>query len=164
MFGVVLDTHGLKGNLKIKKIAKDLEDDLLFSDVYVKVQCFDSSKKNEYQKIRLKKLHKHKDLLVVNIDQIESISDVQKYIKQKIYIKKSDLQLENDEFFIDDLIGMHVQNNEKEIIGIVHNVCNFGASDIIEIKTSKGDVFMKVFSKENFTEINKKEGKIVMQN
>lgn len=70
-------------------------------------------------------------------------------------------QINEDEFYIEDIKGMTVINQCGEKIGLVENVYNFGASDILEIRFLDNSLMMYPFTKEFFPEIS--PTKIVLQ-
>ena len=69
---------------------------------------------------------------------------------------------EEDEFYIADLIGLAAVSPEGEAIGVVKNVLNFGAGDILEIAPGAGDTLMLPFTKEVAPSIDFTGGKIVV--
>lgn len=69
---------------------------------------------------------------------------------------------EEDEFYIADLVGLAAVSPEGGAIGVVKNVLNFGAGDILEIAPLEGDTFMAPFTKEVAPSIDFGAGKIVV--
>ena len=58
----------------------------------------------------------------------------------KLYVNASSLpEIEDDDtFYESDLIGLKVVDADGAVIGETTNVFNYGASDILEVKTSEG--------------------------
>lgn len=69
---------------------------------------------------------------------------------------------DEDEFYIADLVGLAAVSPEGETIGVVKNVLNFGAGDILEIAPEAGDTLMLPFTKEVAPSIDFAGGKIVV--
>ncbi|HMN71201.1 MAG TPA: ribosome maturation factor RimM [Rhodoblastus sp.] len=69
---------------------------------------------------------------------------------------------DEDEFYIADLIGLAAVSPEGKTIGIVKNVLNFGAGDILEIAPASGDTLMLPFTKEVAPSIDFVGGRIVV--
>ena len=72
---------------------------------------------------------------VIQLNSLRSSEDVSHFVHAKLWVLRSDLNLENSRDFMPfDFIGAEVilQNNQQ-IIGQVREVLNFGASDIVEI-------------------------------
>ncbi len=107
-----------------------------------------------------------KNILLAKVDNINSKSVVQnKLIGNNIYILASDMiGLDNDNFYIKDLVGLEVRAMSSEIIGSVAWCHNFGAGDIIEIKLNKlkNNKIQLPFTKEMFPEINLAEGYLLL--
>ena len=62
-------------------------------------------------------------------------------------------EIEEEEFYFADLIGLPVVNMKQEVIGKVGGVHNFGAGDIIEISAPEKKSELYPFTKELFPEI-----------
>ena len=69
---------------------------------------------------------------------------------------------DEDEFYIADLVGLSAISPEGEAIGVVKNVLNFGAGDIIEIAPASGETLMLPFTKEVAPAIDFAGGRIVV--
>jgi 16S rRNA processing protein RimM len=67
----------------------------------------------------------------------------------------------DDEHFEHELIGFSVLSEKGEVIGEVLGFYNFGAGDIVEIKT-EGDELMLPFKKPFISRIDKKAGTITV--
>jgi 16S rRNA processing protein RimM len=61
---------------------------------------------------------------------------------------------EDGELYISDLIGMEVVHADGRRLGEVVGAPNFGAGDLIEIKTDAGEVFLLPFTEEDFPEVD----------
>ena len=70
-----------------------------------------------------------------------NINDVEKYIGFEVY-SDQDITLEEDEFLVDDLIGLTVYNEQKELIGEVLDVISIPSNDILEIKTKEKKILI----------------------
>ena len=126
---VVISTHGLRGQVKIFSQVENFED-LALNDC-----IFDSENKN-IKFLSVKKTGKT-DVYIVKIDNINSIEEAEKYIKDKLFSKKEFLNKNND-FLLIDLIGMEVfqkdANGDEVVIGIVSNVVKYGTNSMMEIE------------------------------
>ena len=108
--GKIINTFGIKGELKI------------VSDFEYKDRIFKQDIPIYIGELKIKELvstHRvHKNYDLVMLQNYNNINDVLKYKGNKIYIQKSDLELKNGEYLYQDLIGMKVFANNKEI-GVV---------------------------------------------
>lgn len=106
--GKIVNTHGIKGELRIKS---DFDrKDLVFKDGF-RIYIGKEKKKEIITSYRV-----HKDFDMVRLNGYTNINEVLKYIKSDVFIDRNDLNLNNDEILLNDLIGMEVKDN-NEIIG-----------------------------------------------
>ena len=118
--GKIVNTHGIKGEVRL--LSNFLEKDLIFKNGF---KVYIGSKKEE-QVINTYRPHKLFDMLTFK--GVDDINLVLKYKGEKVYINKADLRLKDDEYLLEDLIGMKIVS-EEEVLGVV--------SDIIDTKGHK---------------------------
>ena len=107
---------------------------------------------------------KNKEVFIVSILGINDRNQSEELKGTELYITRDSLpELDEENFYINDLLGMSVQNSSGEILGVVENFYNFGAGDIIEIKCD-GDKKLKCYSftKKLFPIIDMKNNKITI--
>jgi 16S rRNA processing protein RimM len=77
-------------------------------------------------------------MLVAKFEGIDTI-EAATYLKSKdVYIDKDKLKkLEKDNYYIEDLIGMEIFENEDVYLGKLKYVYNTAANDVYEIETEK---------------------------
>ena len=132
----IVGPHGIRGLLKLKFFGDDVsileQEGLIFNEKGLPVS------------LTLK--NKNKDFWLITMDGINDRTDAEKLGKVDLYINRSSLHdTQEDEYYYEDLIGLDVFNTENEKIGTVLALGNFGASDVIEIKTTTGKTFMLPF-------------------
>ncbi|MFO1248650.1 MAG: ribosome maturation factor RimM [Alphaproteobacteria bacterium] len=67
-----------------------------------------------------------------------------------------------DEFYHADLIGLEARDSEGRVLGKVHALHNFGASDVIELIRPDGDSVHLAFTRETVPTIRITEGYIIV--
>ena len=67
-----------------------------------------------------------------------------------------------DEFYHADLIGLEARDSEGRVLGKVHALHNFGASDVIELIRPDGDSVHLAFTRETVPTIKIAEGYIIV--
>ena len=72
--------------------------------------------------------------------------------------------LGEDEFYIEDLKGLTVIDENGETIGHIKDIIEGGGGELAEIKLSNGNLKLVPFRKEFFTEISPEKGLLVLQN
>ena len=120
--GKVINFFGIKGELKVK------------SDFDKKEKVFKIGNNilinNEPLKITSVRIHKNNYLIRVN--DINDINLVTKYIGYNVYFRKRDLGLTDNEYILEELIGVDVMDNSENI------------GKVIEIYTSSNMNYIKV--------------------
>ena len=81
-----------------------------------------------------------KQFVIVKFKDYDSINDIEKYKGRSIYVTRENaVKLSADEYFIADLIGMEVVDEEGGRIGELKDVMETGANDVYVIKRDEGD-------------------------
>ena len=122
--GVVSNTHGLKGEIRI------------LSDFKFKENVFKKENKlyimnNE---LIINSYRKHKDYDMVTFNDLNTIEDVLIYKGEDVYIDRD--TLEYDGYLDCDLIGLDVYNEDK-LMGKVVDILKTNAHDILVIQNGK---------------------------
>ncbi len=134
--GYIANTHGLKGELKVKsymsseKRYEELEEILIDSN-------------GTYQAYKIKQVRYQKDMVLLTLEGVDDINIAEKLKGHPIYMKREAAKkLQEDEYFIADLIGCEVFENNN-LIGTIQDVFTAGASDVYNIKrNSKSDLLL----------------------
>ena len=125
--GKIINTHGLRGDVKVvawTDLPEDFED---IPVVYIK-------KKTGDEKLTVSKIKYQKNNLIVKFKEINDINEAEKYKGLIIYADREDLwELEDGVYYIADLIGLEVYD-ESGKIGVIADVFNTGANDIYDVK------------------------------
>lgn len=95
------------------------------------------------QPVEITRAYVHKNVVVLKIEGIDTIEDAQKYIGKILYMDRNDVELPEDVYFIQDLIGLTVKNAETgEVYGKLSDVYQNGATDVYSIKKENGTELM----------------------
>ena len=120
--GKIVNTHGIKGEVRIKSDFKYKK------DVFKKDFNIYIGNNKIKQTINTYRVHKEYDMITFN--GITNINDVLEYKGLNVYINREELKI--DGILDEDIIGMDVYSNDKKI-GIVTNILKSKAHDILEI-------------------------------
>lgn len=148
--GKIVSTHGIKGEVKI--ISDFFEKDKIFKKgfkLYI-TPLYHEEVINTYR------VHKNYDMVTFN--GYNDINEILKYIGMGVYIKRSDLDLKEDEYLLSDLIGYVVYDNNK-LLGKVSGI-NFNNNVLLKID----DNFYIPFIDEFIEEVDVKTKKIMTRN
>lgn len=118
-FGKIVNTHALKGEIKIYSYTDDINNILNLKKVYIE--------ENEYL---IESIRHQKNMFVIKLKGIDDISQTEKLMNKYILREIDEKEFDDESFFIKDMIGMEVYNIQDEKIGILKEVYNTGANDV----------------------------------
>lgn len=114
--GKIVNTHGIKGELRILSDfeKKDIVFQMGFS-IYIG---------QEKRKEIINSYRHHKNFEMITYQGITNINEVLKDIGLRVYIKREDLNLKEQEYLLSDLVGYNVMEDEKNLGKVVDVVYN----------------------------------------
>lgn len=126
--GRIVNTHGLRGEVKVTPWLDYPEDFEEITNVFLKVR-------KELIPLTVKNVKYQKNNLIVKFDEFNDINEVEKYKSCVLYADRDELgELPEGAHYIVDLIGLEVYSEEGEKLGVIADVFNTGASDIYDVK------------------------------
>ena len=130
--GKIVNTHGVKGAIQLESWCDTPADLASLKKVFLK-------KGGEYACHKVKKASVFKQFVLMEIDGVNDIDAAMLLKGTVVYADRDDISIDEDAFFIADIIGLDVIDLESgEKIGTLSDVLNLGASDLYEIKTANG--------------------------
>ncbi|WP_066507246.1 ribosome maturation factor RimM [Abyssisolibacter fermentans] len=149
--GKIANTHGIRGYVKVIPLTTNMYryDDL--KEVFI-----------DEAKFEIEDVWYKKDVVMVKFKGYDNINDVICYKNKFIQIDEKDLiGLDQDEYFIFDIVGLQVYLANGKYLGEIKEVLQPGANDVYVIKTKKSDVLIPAV-KEIVKDINVKENKMII--
>ena len=134
--GVITTTHGVRGEVKVFPTT----DPERFLDLeYVILDAGREMKKLEIRNVKF-----FKNLVILKFDGIDNINDIERYKRCPLLVERKDaVELEEDEYFIADMIGIQVVTEDDEPFGTLKDVMETGANDVYVIDTEEhGEVLV----------------------
>lgn len=155
--GKILNFHGIKGEIKMGYSAG--KESLIKSLKNIYVYINDEKVCYDVQSVRF-----HKNFAIIKFRQINSIDDVMLIKGLLVHVPEELLKanLKKDEFLIKDLINAKVFDTNGNEIGVISDVGENKASNILEIQKSNGLKFMVPFVKELVPEVDLNNNKIII--
>lgn len=142
--GQIVNVQGLKGMVKIRAFLTNPMD----------IGRFGMLTDKDGQKVfDVKPQSRKSDFVFAFIKGITDRTMAEKLKGLYLYIERNQLPEDKNGFYYCDLVGMTVLENGQKF-GVVENVQNYGAGDILEIKTMKGRTFSFDFSKATFPRVD----------
>lgn len=130
--GKIINTHGIKGELKVEPYTFDNKRFLKLKNVYVG----DNLEEFYIKKARIN------NFIYIIFEGYEDINEVLNLKGSEIYINDKDrLTLKKDQYYISDIIGKKVYDTDKNYIGVLKNVLEYPANDIFLIESDDKEIY-----------------------
>lgn len=130
--GVITTTHGVRGEVKVFPTT---DDPMRFKKI--KKVLLDNGK--EKRELEIAQARFFKNQVILKFKGIDNINDVEKYRKADLYVTREHaIPLEEDEYYVADLIGLTVISDEDETLGEITDVMQTGANDVYVVETTDG--------------------------
>lgn len=135
--GVITSTHGVRGEVKVFPTT---DDPMRFKKL--KKVFLDTGK--ETLPLEIQNVKFFKQFVILKFKGIDHINDIEKYRKCPLLVVREDaVELDDDEYFIADMIGMSVFSEDGELFGTLKDVMETGANDVYVIESSQyGEVLV----------------------
>lgn len=155
--GAILDTHGLRGEVKVFPTT----DDAHRYDTLREVEL--CTKDGAYIHLKVEHVRYSKNLVIVKFKGYDHINDIEQYKKCNLYVTREHaVALAENEYFVADLIGLTAKSDEGELLGEVTDVLSTGANDVYVIKDAAGHELLVPAIRDCVHEINTREGYMVL--
>ena len=130
--GQIINTNGLKGFLKVKPLTDDITRFEDLDRVYIQ-------KGNELVEFNIQEIKYSKNMVLLKLENIDDIDEAEKYRNFYIKINRADaVKLDDNSYFIVDIIGSEVYTDEDVFLGKVVDVFPTGSNDVYTVKTEDG--------------------------
>ena len=150
--GVITSTHGVRGEVKVFPTTDDNARFKKLKDCYLEY-------KNEMLPIKVQGAKFFKNMVILKFDGIDNINDVEKYKQCKLYVDREHaVALEENEYFMTDLIGLQVQKEDGTALGTLTEIIPTGANDVYVIDLKDGRELLLPAIKQCILEVNVEDG------
>ena len=130
--GQIVNTNGLKGFLKVKPLTDDITRFEDLETVYIQ-------KSKDLLEFKIQEVKYNKNMVLLKLAGIDDIEEAEKYKNFYIKINRKDaVELEDDSYFIVDIIGCEVFTDENKELGKVVDVFQTGSNDVYTVKNEDG--------------------------
>lgn len=153
--GQIVKTQGLKGEVRVYSTTDDIYrfDDL---NTFYIGKDFDTEYKVE--RVRYKG-----NLVIMKIKGIDTVEMAEKLRNKNVYVSREESRdLEEDEFFIADMIGIKVYTVNDEYVGTLDDVLQYSANDVYVIKGEDDKEYLIPAVMKFVPEIDIEEGKMII--
>ena len=154
--GQIVNTFGIKGFVKVKPFTDDLERFEALESIYI-------VKNKELKEFNIEQIKYHKNLVLIKFKGIDDINMAEKYKNCYIKIKRENARkLPQNTYFIADLIGIKVYDENGNFLGRVDDIYNNKIHDIYVIKDDLGKQILLPSIKEVIKQVDIDNDKIVV--
>ena len=130
--GQIVNTNGLKGFLKVKPFTDDITRFEIFETIYIQI-------KNELVEYKIEDVKYVKNMVLLKLEGIDDINQAEKFRNFYLKINRKDAApLEENSYYIVDLIGCTVKTEDGEVLGQVDDVFPTGSNDVYVVKNELG--------------------------
>ena len=130
--GIITSTHGVRGEVKVYPTTDDPRRFRRLKEVVL-----DTGK--EKMNLEIEGVKFFKQFVISKFKGLDNINDIEKYRQKSLYVtRKNAVRLQRDEYFIADLIGLKVQDEDGKELGTVKDVIETGANDVYEVEMADG--------------------------
>ena len=130
--GIITSTHGVRGEVKVYPTTDDPRRFRRLKEVVL-----DTGK--EKMNLEIEGVKFFKQFVILKFKGLDNINDIEKYRQKSLYVtRKNAVRLQRDEYFIADLIGLKVQDEDGMELGTVTDVIETGANDVYEVEMADG--------------------------
>ena len=152
--GVISSTHGVRGEVKVFPTTDDVKRFKRLKEVIL-----DTGKEELVLEIEGVKFFKQ--FVILKFKGFDNINDIEKYKTKSLYVTRANaVRLRKDEYFIADLQGLTVINEEEQVIGTLRDVMETGANDVYIVDMTDGREVLIPAIKECILNVDVEGGKI----
>ena len=127
--GKIVGTHGVRGMVRIQPWCDSAEFLCGFKKLYLNSEG-DSV-------INITSAKPHGNIVIASIKGVDTIEKAESYRNKVVYINREDVKLEEERYFIEDIIGCTVYDaDSNKVLGKISDVSATGANDVWHIKNA----------------------------
>lgn len=155
--GKIVNTMGIKGELKVLPLTDDL-------DRFLDLEWAFVNRKNQRQKYNIQNVWFHKNFVIIRLQDINDMTTAETFKESFLEVDREHaVQLEENEFFVCDLIGIDIYTEEGDSLGKLIEVLPTGSNDVYLVKDTEGKEIMLPAIKDVIKEVDVKNKRMVVK-
>ncbi|MBR6401017.1 MAG: 16S rRNA processing protein RimM [Firmicutes bacterium] len=128
LIGKIVNTQGVHGEMRVIPTTDDITRFELLSSVFI------DDKEYEIERVRY-----HKQFVLLKLKGIDDMTAAERYKTKEVRIPEDwALPCGEDEYYIKDLYGMKVVDEENNELGVIKDIMFTGANDVYIVKPKTG--------------------------
>ena len=154
--GQIVNTNGLKGLLKVKPFTDDITRFEDLESIYIQ-------KEKDLIEFKIQDVKYAKNMVLLKLEGIDDIEEAEKYKNLYLKINREDaVELEDNSYFIVDIIGCEVFTDDNTFLGKVVDVFPTGSNDVYTVKTEEGKEVLLPAIEDVIKDVDIKNKKIIV--
>lgn len=136
LVGKVLKPRGLKGEVKVEVVTS-------FPEHFRELKTIIVEKNGQQQEHTINLVKQANRSIVLKLKDVNSIEQAEQLRNAELFIKQDQLtELEQDEYYIHDLIGLDVYDEQDNRIGELIDVESYTSNDVYKVKGADGKEYL----------------------
>lgn len=154
--GVITTTHGIRGEVKVYPTTDDAH---RFD--YLESVLLDTGK--ELCELEIQRVKYFKQFVILKFRDMDNINDIEPYKGKSLYVTRDfAVPLEENEYYIADLIDMDVFLEDGSLFGTLKDVMETGANDVYVIHTTDKKEVLVPAIKDCVKEVDVEQNKMII--
>lgn len=154
IIGKVNGFHGVKGFIKVFSETRPREGILHYSRFFIK-------RAGEWLALEVEAGQKHSKHILLKFKGYDSRDAVDPLLGVELFIERADMPVpEEDEVYWVDLYGLKVINHDGIELGVIDDIFETGANDVMAVKKGKEEILIPYSLEYIVMEINLEKGYI----
>lgn len=154
--GIITGLHGLKGEVKVFPTTDDKHRFLDLTSVLLE-------KDGTLREMKIESVKFFKQFVFLKFEGYDDANAVEPFKRCPLMVTREDaVALEEDEYYVADLIGLSIVDDSGTTIGTLTDVIETGANDVYEVKTQDGGTVLLPAIKDCILDVDMEEGIILV--
>lgn len=154
--GKVINTHGIKGELKIWPTTD-------FPERFASTERVFWERDGVVREFRVEGARRHQKVILLKLETINNMTDAEKLVGGVLKLPEEELvPLPEGSYYLFQIIGLKVFTNSGEEIGTIREVIRTGCNDVYVVDRKSGKEALIPAIRQVVLEINLEEGKMVI--
>lgn len=151
--GIISSTHGVHGEVKVFPTTDDVNRFKKLKEALLRLPS------GEQLPLKIVSVKFFKQFAILKFEGYDSINDIEKYRGLSLYVSRENaVRLAKDEYYIADLIGMRVVDEEGQELGELTDVMETGANDVYVIAKPDGSELLLPAISQCILQVDVEEG------
>jgi len=135
--GVVIGTHGLRGDIKVRLLGEASESLLSAGEIHL------APKGEERRRFEPVRAVRHKGNILLRLKGHEHIDKVEHLVGSQVFMRLEDLdELPEGEFYLHQYLGLQVVDSREGNLGTLEDYFTTAAHDVLVVKGPYGEVLI----------------------